>query len=164
MTRMETTGKEEREALVAEARVRTEGLRKIASNAREAPGDHAIIVKGEKLDGVPLVGSRITGPAADALIASAKLHGENAEFITRLADALAAARGEADIEERATRVSLATLHLIEQAIRDYHFALDNREHGGVAAGKAIDAIEELLGRPWRQGEETALRSLKGQTP
>ncbi len=46
---------------------------------------------------------------------------------------------------------------VEAAIRDYHFALDSREHGGAAADKAIKAIESALNLPWRQGEELELR-------
>lgn len=45
----------------------------------------------------------------------------------------------------------------ETAIRDYHFALDSREHGGVAQDKAIKAIESALNLHWRQGEELERR-------
>lgn len=54
---------------------------------------------------------------------------------------------------KAKEVSAAT----GTAIRDYHFSLDSREHGGVAADKAIKAIETALNLPWRQGEELARR-------
>ena len=50
---------------------------------------------------------------------------------------------------KAKEISAAT----EAAIRDYHFALDNREHGAVAMDKALNEIESALGLPWRQGEE-----------
>ena len=46
---------------------------------------------------------------------------------------------------------------IEAAIRDYHYALDMRQHGGVAQDKAIKAIESALNLHWRQGEELARR-------
>jgi hypothetical protein len=46
---------------------------------------------------------------------------------------------------------------VEAAIRDYHFALDSREHGGVAQDKAIKAIESALNLHWRPGEELARR-------
>lgn len=39
------------------------------------------------------------------------------------------------------------------AIRQYHLSLDRFEHGGVAQDKAIHAIEDALGMPWKQGEE-----------
>ena len=54
---------------------------------------------------------------------------------------------------RAKEVSAAT----ETAIKDYHFALDSREHGGVAQDKAIKAIESALNLHWRQGEELERR-------
>ncbi|BCS54764.1 hypothetical protein [Geobacter sp. SVR] len=54
---------------------------------------------------------------------------------------------------RAKEVLAAT----ETAIRDYHFALDSREHGGVAQDKAIKTIEDALNLPWRQGEELERR-------
>ena len=54
---------------------------------------------------------------------------------------------------------------IIRAIRDYHFALDSGRHGGVAAHKALDAIQAALGMPWKQGEEVkdreaAIRAVK----
>lgn len=42
---------------------------------------------------------------------------------------------------------------IRAAIREYHLALDNRDHQGVAAGKALDSIRETLRMPWVQGKE-----------
>jgi hypothetical protein len=45
------------------------------------------------------------------------------------------------------------LQEIEQAIRDYHLALDNREHGGVAASAAIMRVEKALGLSWEQNVE-----------
>ncbi|WP_313329449.1 hypothetical protein [Comamonas sp.] len=49
-----------------------------------------------------------------------------------------------------------------QAIRDYHYALDTRQHGGVAAHAAVDAIETALGMPWHQGQEAGRRAAAGQ--
>lgn len=51
------------------------------------------------------------------------------------------------------------LGLIMSAIRDYHFALDNREHGDVAADKAMKSIQEAIGMPWVMGKEKSLRAL-----
>jgi hypothetical protein len=49
----------------------------------------------------------------------------------------------------------ARLAKITQAIRDYHFALDNREHGGVAMARAWNAICDVLNMDWVQGAESA---------
>lgn len=46
---------------------------------------------------------------------------------------------------------------IRAEIRDYHHALDRREHGGLAQERALNAIQNILGMPWRQGDETARR-------
>lgn len=46
---------------------------------------------------------------------------------------------------------------VQRAVRDYHFALDTRQHGGTAAHKALDAIQEALGMPWTQGREARRR-------
>lgn len=46
---------------------------------------------------------------------------------------------------------------VETAIRDFHFALDSRQHGDVAAHKALSAIQQALGMEWRQGEEKKRR-------
>lgn len=50
------------------------------------------------------------------------------------------------------------LDAVRQALRDYHYALDTRKHGGVAAGNAIHAIEAALGMEWNQGAEAAARA------
>jgi len=47
---------------------------------------------------------------------------------------------------------------ISEALHDYHYALDTRQHGGVAAGAAINAIEEVLDMHWQQGQETGRRA------
>lgn len=35
------------------------------------------------------------------------------------------------------------------AVREYHAALDRREHGGVACHRAVSEIENILGLEWR---------------
>lgn len=54
------------------------------------------------------------------------------------------------------------LDQIRQAIRDYYFALDTRQHGGEEQRKAFDVIEEALGMHWVQGKEAESRK-KGAT-
>lgn len=64
----------------------------------------------------------------------------------------------------ATQLQQAVTHAlapIQQAIRDYHYALDTRQHGGHAGRHAFGAICEHLGMHWVQGEEAAIRA-KGQ--
>lgn len=65
--------------------------------------------------------------------------------------------GEAAIEER--DALLARVEELEgrenevrQAIERYYFDLDKRKHGGVAMGKALDAIENIMGMSWEQGK------------
>lgn len=85
------------------------------------------------------------------------------------------ARREANLTERvlwkelvAIRAALAAapaqehaLEPVRQAVRDYYFALDTRQHGGVAAHKALGAIQEALGLHWAQGQEIAARAAQG---
>lgn len=52
----------------------------------------------------------------------------------------------------------ARLQGIAQAIRDYHFALDTRQHGGVAQDKAFSSIVNVMGMHWVQGAEAAARA------
>lgn len=52
----------------------------------------------------------------------------------------------------------STLATIEQALRDYHFALDSRQHGGVAADQALGTIAQTMDMRWKQGEEAARRA------
>ncbi len=56
----------------------------------------------------------------------------------------------------------ARLAKITQAIRDYHFALDCREHGGVAMARAWNAICDVLNMDWVQGAERAARKQGGK--
>lgn len=46
---------------------------------------------------------------------------------------------------------------IRQAITDYHYALDTRQHGGVAQDKALTAICNALDMQWQQGQEVERR-------
>jgi len=49
---------------------------------------------------------------------------------------------------------------VSELILDYHFALDTREHGGIAANRLINDLQELFGMNWEQGKEKALRELR----
>lgn len=53
---------------------------------------------------------------------------------------------------------------VEHAIADYHYALDARQHGGVAAHRAVEAIERALGRQWVRGAEARRRSVGESAP
>jgi hypothetical protein len=47
---------------------------------------------------------------------------------------------------------------IEQAIRDYHYTLDTRQHGGLAENHAFHAICNAMGMHWSQGKEVKHRA------
>ena len=47
---------------------------------------------------------------------------------------------------------------IQQAIRDYHYALDTRQHGDLALHNAYNEISQHLGMHWQQGKEAAIRA------
>lgn len=47
---------------------------------------------------------------------------------------------------------------VAQAIRDFHYALDTRQNGTVAASKALDAVQTALGMNWVQDAEAARRA------
>lgn len=47
---------------------------------------------------------------------------------------------------------------VTQAVRDYYFALDTHQHGGVAASTALDAIQKAFGLNWVQGAEASARA------
>lgn len=49
------------------------------------------------------------------------------------------------------------LETVERAIRDYHFALDLRQHGMSAANQALETIQTALDMPWVQGAEFSRR-------
>lgn len=61
-------------------------------------------------------------------------------------------------EIAAIAASEALLECIRQYVRDYHYALDCRKHGGVAADHLVHQIETLLGMPWLQGAELVQRT------
>lgn len=46
------------------------------------------------------------------------------------------------------------LYEIKKAIRKYHLALDNRQHGDIAKSNAINEICEVLDMHWEQGKTT----------
>lgn len=50
-----------------------------------------------------------------------------------------------------------TLAKVRDAITGYHLALDERQHGGVAANAALDAIQDALGMQWVQGAALAAK-------
>lgn len=52
---------------------------------------------------------------------------------------------------------------IESALRDYHLALDRRQHGGVAQNEAFQKIEAAMQMHWQSGHEKTLReAAKGE--
>lgn len=57
----------------------------------------------------------------------------------------------------------ASMDSVRQAIRDYHHALDTRQHGCVAADRALKAIQGALGMYWQPGKELAARQQNGET-
>lgn len=63
--------------------------------------------------------------------------------------------------DRATLAAGSVTDAIQQAIRDYHYALDTRQHGGAAADRAFTAIREALGMGWVQGAEARRRASPG---
>lgn len=62
----------------------------------------------------------------------------------------------------ATQPAVQALDTVKQAIRDYHHALDTRQHGGVAASNALDAIQGVLGMHWTQGLEAEARAVQAK--
>lgn len=50
------------------------------------------------------------------------------------------------------------LAAIRQAIADYHYALDTRQNGSVAAGNALARVCQALDMHWEQGAEAARRA------
>ena len=57
-------------------------------------------------------------------------------------------RGERAMSGMSANDEGIKLRAIEAAIRDYHFALDTRQHPGVSAHKALEAIMAALDMPW----------------
>lgn len=55
---------------------------------------------------------------------------------------------------------LSAMQGVGEAVTRYHLALDRREHGGVAASKLVDELQDILDMPWIQG--AALDRLKDE--
>lgn len=60
-------------------------------------------------------------------------------------------------------LSANQLDRIRAHVANYHLALDNREHGGIAQHMAFDAICKELGTYWTQGEEAKRRAAQTKT-
>ncbi len=43
------------------------------------------------------------------------------------------------------------MDVVRAAMHTYHLALDNRQHGGVAAGAFVQSLEHKLGMSWKVG-------------
>jgi hypothetical protein len=56
------------------------------------------------------------------------------------------------------QASIQALEAVKQAIRDYHYALDTRQHGGVAQDRAFSAICSAMGMHWVSGNEKEYRA------
>lgn len=74
---------------------------------------------------------------------------------------LAFARAALSLAGPSRRPQEDELNQVRQAIRDYHFALDTRQHGGLAANQALEAIQAALGFHWVAGQEFAARAATG---
>ncbi|MEQ6473876.1 Lar family restriction alleviation protein [Comamonas thiooxydans] len=81
---------------------------------------------------------------ADTIIVDPEWH---AKSIFRMAQAHARLAG------------MYTQDAVTQAVRDYYFALDTHQHGGVAAGVALGAIQKVLNLNWVQGAEASTRAV-----
>lgn len=55
------------------------------------------------------------------------------------------------IGDHALPIEGRQLAAVRAAIGDYYHALDTRQHGGLAAGQALDKIQAALGMSWVQG-------------
>jgi hypothetical protein len=58
---------------------------------------------------------------------------------------------------------LSAMKGVGEAVIRYHLALDRREHGGVAASKLADEVQDILGQPWIQGAALAEQLGIGRT-
>ena len=70
---------------------------------------------------------------------------------------------ELEARPRASRVprvleDAARLEQIADAIRDYHYALDTRQHAGIAITSAFETISTAMGMSWAQGIEATRRA------
>lgn len=66
-------------------------------------------------------------------------------------------------ELQASRPPEVILAEIKGHIRDYYYALDTREHGGVAQSKAFEAIQQAMGMVWNQGVEKKSREVQQES-
>lgn len=80
------------------------------------------------------------------------------EIADAVVDLLATPAAQAD----SVLEDAALLAQIEAAIRDYHYELDMRKHGGLAESVALSAICNTMGMPWHQGKEAARRAARKQ--
>lgn len=62
---------------------------------------------------------------------------------------------------RSMQADVQQLAAVRQALAAYHLALDQRQHGGVAAGRALDEIQTAMGRHWTQGVALAAQRAGG---
>lgn len=76
---------------------------------------------------------------------------------TRLSDRIRPNSEAAPWVVEEIKVLEGRLAAIEKAVADYHYALDTRQHGGVAQDTAFDTICQVLGASWRRGEEKKRR-------
>lgn len=82
-------------------------------------------------------------------------HYRNETPLVRLSDAQASLLAkEAECE---------ALRVIKQAISDYHYALDTRQHGGVAQDRAFAEICTALDLHWVLGDEKERRAAIAST-
>ncbi|WP_339023769.1 hypothetical protein [Aeromonas salmonicida] len=58
---------------------------------------------------------------------------------------------------------ISAMERLSAAVTRYHLALDRREHGGVAASKMADEVQDILGQPWIQGAALAEQLGIGRT-
>ncbi len=85
-------------------------------------------------------------------------HSEPAET-----EAAAQAAAEADYRARIAAAlevdKIAALVEAQDRLRDavtaYHLSLDRREHGGIAGSRLVDAVQDILEMPWKQGAALA---------
>lgn len=66
-------------------------------------------------------------------------------------------RFKVDEDRLSVARELGQIKNVEQAIRDYHFALDDRQPCEIAAGLALAKISKVLDMIWYPGEEKQRR-------
>ena len=69
-----------------------------------------------------------------------------------------------EVRKRGNKLLLEVLWRIDVATRDYHYALDTRKNGNLAAGALADAVQQALGMPWQQGVEKQHRDYRDVRP